>query len=95
MQGTATSAFSTPKTPTPPNIQAEYVHRRDWKAGVLGALNVLVLVTAIRITLLCAVLGAVILTFLGIQAPEPLRLGALAVYAALVVIPLIWLAARR
>jgi len=66
-----------------------------WKAGVLGALNVIVLVVAVRLTLLVGVSGAIALSYLTLQNPDPYRLGALAVYAAVVVVPLIWLASRR
>jgi hypothetical protein len=82
-------------SPTQPNLQAEFMHRAAWKAAVMGTLNVLLIVAAVRITLLVAVLGAAILAFADIQTPEPLRLGALATYAALVVLPMVWLCSRR
>ena len=64
----------------------------------MGALNVITAVLAVRLTLLVSVGGAVWLSWLvlgGTGAPEPLRLAALAVYCAVVVVPLVWLASRR
>ena len=83
---------------TPSAIQPdrEYVHRAAWKAGVLGAVNVLLLVLAVRLVLLVAVCGAAGLAYLVlIGAPDPYRLGVLAVYSGVVCLPLVWLAARR
>jgi hypothetical protein len=62
---------------------------------VLGTLNVLVLLIAARLILLVGVCGAVALAYLTLQNPDPYRLGALGIYAGVVVVPLIWLAARR
>ena len=89
---TATTTAQTPPKPTPQ--QAEYIHRAAWKAGVLGSLNVLVAVIAIRFILLAAVAGAIVLTYITIEAPDPWRLAALGVYMALVVLPATWLASR-
>jgi hypothetical protein len=63
----------------------------------MGALNVATAILAVRLILLVAVCGAVALAYLVLQDPEPspYRLGALAVFAGIVVVPLIWLAARR
>ena len=85
--------MTTTQTATQPS--PEYIHRAAWKAGVLGALNVIVLMTAVRLTLLVSVSGAIALAYLTLQNPDPFRLGALAVYAAIVVVPLIWLASRK
>ena len=97
--GSSNPATSSATTTTPPNIPqnipAEFVHRAAWKAAVLGTLNVLFLTISVRLTLLVAVSGAVWLTWLALQQPDPYRLGALGVYSAVVVVPLIWLAARR
>jgi len=92
-----TPASTKTSTTAPPDLAAEYetVDRIAWRAGVLATVNVLALVLAVRLVLLVAVIGAVILAFLGVQSPEPLRLYALAVYAALVVLPAIWLASRH
>lgn len=65
-------------------------------AGVMGALNVLTVVLAVRLTLLVSVCGAAGLAYLVLAgAPDPYRLGVLIAYSAIVVVPLIWLAARR
>ena len=61
----------------------------------MGALNVVTAVLAVRLILLVAVSGAVWLTWLALQQPDPYRLGALGVYAAVIVVPMVWLAARR
>jgi hypothetical protein len=76
-------------------IQTEYIHRANWKAGVLGALNVATAILAVRLILLSSVLGAIGLTYLVLREPDPYRLAALGVYAGVVVVPLIWLTARR
>ena len=88
-----TQAATTTTTTPPPNL--EYVHRAAWKAGVIGALNVILIIVAVRITLMIAIVGAIVLSVTAIQAPDPWRLGALAIYAALVVIPTVFLASRR
>ena len=61
----------------------------------MGAINVLAVVLAIRLILLVAVAGAIWLTVLVVAAPDPWRLGALAIYAAIVVLPTVWLSSRR
>jgi hypothetical protein len=80
---------------TPPDFQNEFIHRSAWKAGVMGALNVATAILAVRLTLLVSVGGAIGVAFLVLRNPDPYRLAALGVYAAAVVVPLIWLAARR
>jgi hypothetical protein len=82
-------------SPTTGTIPTEYVHRAAWKAGVLGALNVITAILAVRLILLVAVCGAVALSYLVLQQPGPYPLGVLGVYAGVVLVPLIWLAARR
>jgi hypothetical protein len=62
---------------------------------VIGALNALTVILAVRLTLLVAVCGAIALAYLALQASDPMKLGALGIYTALVVIPLVALAARR
>jgi hypothetical protein len=79
-------------TATPPDT--EYVHRAAWKAGVLGAINVLMVVTAIRLIVLVAVGGAIALTVLALQQPDPLKLIALGIYCAVVIPACTVLAAR-
>ena len=61
----------------------------------MGALNALLLVLGVRLTLLVAVCGAIALAYLAIGSADNLKLGALAIYSGLVVVPLIWLAARH
>jgi hypothetical protein len=91
-----TTPSSTPKPGVSQGIpNGEYVHRAAWKAGVLGSINVLAIVLAVRLGLLVAIVGAICLTYIAIQAPDPLRLGALAIYCAFVLLPTTWLASRR
>ncbi|HEX8827326.1 MAG TPA: hypothetical protein VF778_04355 [Xanthobacteraceae bacterium] len=52
-------------------------------------------VLAVRLILLVAVSGAIWLTWLALASPDPYRLAALAVYAAVVVVPVVWLSSRR
>ena len=90
------SSTTTPTTATPPNpFQQEYIPRSAWKAGVLGALNLATAILAVRLILLVSVCGAISLSYLALLQPDPYRLGALAVYAVVVVVPLVWLAARQ
>lgn len=91
---TLSSLISTATTP-PPDVRQELVHRTAWKAGVLGALNVIVLVTAVRLILLVSVCGAIALTYLALANPDPYRLIALGIYAGVVVVPMTWLSSRR
>ena len=90
------TATATPTNPPPVSRQTtEHLNRAAWKAAVLGALNVLILVVAIRFILLIAVVGAIWLTVQAIGAPDPLKLAALGIYALVVVVPTVWLASRR
>ncbi|HEX3523223.1 MAG TPA: hypothetical protein VHT52_14180 [Stellaceae bacterium] len=82
-------------TTTPPNLQAEFQHRVAWKAGVMGAFNVLATVLAVRLALLIAIGGAITLTWLALQSPDLVRLAILGVYCGAVVIPTTWLACYR
>lgn len=64
----------------------------------MGALNVLVAVLAVRLILFVAVVGAFMLAWAVLKAPESIAWPPLVVlvgYAALVVCPLIWLSSRR
>jgi hypothetical protein len=85
-----TPASHAPKFPPQPSDRD-----KAWRAGVLGAVNVLVMILAVRAILALAVIGAIILAWVTIRDPDPLRLGALAVYAVTVLFPVAWLAARR
>jgi hypothetical protein len=62
---------------------------------LLGALNVVTAVLAVRLILLVSVCGAIALAYLALTQPDPYRLGALAIYAVVVVLPMVWLSARR
>ena len=77
---------------TPP---PEYIHRAAWKAGVMGAFNALALILSARLIVLVGVGGGISLTWLALQSPDPMRLGALAIYSLAVVVPTVWLASRR
>ena len=72
----------------------EMIHRTAWKAAVLGTLNAAVRVLAARNIVLVATLGAIFLTWLALRAPDPYRLGALAIYALGVLVPAVWLASK-
>src|SRR5215471_13418254 len=74
-----------PSGTTPPSLPAEYIHRAAWKAGVLGALNVLIMVTAVRVIALVAVSGGIVLTSIALAGPDPWRLVALGIYAVFIV----------
>jgi hypothetical protein len=95
-QATSTTTAGPTTQPKPAaNLQAEYVHRAAWKAAMMGTLNVLIAVIAVRFALLVSIIGAIVLTYITIEAPDPWRLAALGVYTALVVLPATWLASRR
>ena len=93
---TQTQTTQTPHEPIriPPDLRQEYIARTAWKQGVIGTLNLATAILAIRLILLLAVLGAIGLTWLALAQPEPLRLGAVGLYSASVVLPLVWLAGR-
>ena len=81
-----------------PPREAEFQHRAAWKAGVMGALNLLAVVLAVRLVLLVAVVGALYLATIAIDAPSALQQPALimlGVYCATVVIPMVWLSSRK
>lgn len=89
---------TTTTSPSQPSVQAEAMHRMAWKAGVIGAFNALAVILAVRLILLVAVIGALILAWTVLKASEPVAIPALvmlAVYCALVVIPVVWLSAHR
>jgi hypothetical protein len=97
-----TSRPTTPQTTsiptTPPSNQAfaqEYVHRSSWKAGLIGTLNALTVILAVRLTLLLSVGGAFFLAYLALPAADPWKLAVLGVYTVVVVVPLVALAARQ
>jgi hypothetical protein len=73
----------------------ELVRRAAWQAGVLGALNAVSAVIAVRLILLVCVSGAIVLAYLALAQPDPYRLGALALYGLMVVLPMVWLSSRH
>jgi hypothetical protein len=77
----------------PPSLSPEFVHRSAWKAGVLASINVLVMVLSARLIMMVAVSGGIALTWLVLQQADPYRLIGLAIYAAGVVLPAVYLAA--
>ena len=100
-QPTLSSLIATATTTaTPPNaaVSRETVSRVAWQRGVMGALNLLAVVLAVRIVLLVAVIGALWLAKLALDVPAPLQIPALVmlgVYCATVVIPMVWLSSRK
>jgi hypothetical protein len=52
-------------------------------------------ILAARLVVLVGVIGGIGLTWLALQEPDPMRLGALAIYAVGVCLPVVWLAGRR
>jgi ABC-type polysaccharide/polyol phosphate export permease len=77
------------------NGAQEFVRRAVWRQGVLGAVNVLALVLAVRLVVLVAVSGGIVLTLISLRDSDVYHLGALAIYSVFVVIPIVWLAARK
>ena len=64
----------------------------------MGTLNVLFVILAVRLTLVIAIVGALILARAALVAPIPMQQPALvvvAIYCVTVVIPIVWLASRR
>jgi hypothetical protein len=68
---------------------------REWKAAVLGTLNVLMLVLSARMIVLVSVFGAVWVSWLALQSPDPWRLGVLITFCLGVCGPAVWLASRH
>ena len=72
--------------------------RAAWRSGVLGAVNVLLIVLAVRLVLLVAVIGALWLAKLAIEVPPSVQMPALVMlgtYCLTTVIPLVWLSSRK
>lgn len=61
----------------------------------MGALNALSVVLSVRLTLLVSVCGMIVLAYLALVQPDPYRLGALALFGVLGVLPVVWLSARK
>jgi hypothetical protein len=94
---TAATTSTTPKAAVSRET-GEFVHRGAWKAGVIGALNLLAVVLAVRLVLLVAVIGALWLAKLALDVPVAMQMPALVmlgVYCATVVIPMVWLSSRK
>jgi hypothetical protein len=94
----ATAAKTTETKPPVSRETGEYIHRSAWKAGVMGALNVVAVVLAVRLVLLVAVIGALYLAKIALDAPATVQTPALIMlgtYCASVVIPLVWLSSRK
>jgi hypothetical protein len=91
----AAQTSTTPKTqPTPP-VSRETT---AWKAGFIGAFNLLAVVLAVRLVLLVAVIGALWLAKLALDVPVAMQMPALimlGVYCGAVVIPMVWLSSRK
>jgi uncharacterized membrane protein len=94
MTGSRTPTATATTPPEPYNVSYAPGEFKAWKTAFLGATNALMTLIAVRLILLCGVLGAIGLTFLALRDPDLLRLAVLGVYAAVVVVPLVWLAAR-
>ena len=75
----------TTNTPTPSDA---------YMAGLLGTVNALSLVLAARMIVLVAITGAIVLTWVALQNPDPYRLIAIGIYCVAAVIPCVVLAAR-
>lgn len=73
----------------------ERLKQAAFRAAVLGAVNVIALVLAVRLIVLVSVGGGILLTWMALTDPNFYRLGALGIYCALCVVPCIWLAGRR
>lgn len=85
--------------PPPPAVAAtlpvETQQIRAWRTGAIGAINVVAAILAVRLTLLVGVAGAIGLTWLALQQPDPVRLIALGIYVVGTIPALTWLAGRR
>lgn len=84
--------MTTPTSPPPSPGFVEHMQRLAWKQGVLGAISATTAILAQRLIVLVAALGGIGLTYMGLHDPDAYKLGALAIYAAGVFIPSIWLA---
>jgi hypothetical protein len=90
-----TTATTQPKTVS---RETEFMTRAAWRNGVMGALNLLAVVLAVRLVLLVAVIGALWLAKLALDVPVAMQMPALVmlgVYCATVVIPMVWLSSRK
>ena len=65
-----------------------------YRAGVIGAVNVVLRVLSVRLILLVAVAGGIGLTWAALQSPDQNRLIALAIYCCSAVVPMIVMGLR-
>ena len=61
----------------------------------MGTINVIASLLAARMIVLVSVGGGIALTWVALGQPDPMRLGALAIYSLAIVVPSVWLASRR
>ena len=94
MTPATTSTEMEEAVPHPESTNQELVNRAAWRAGVIGAVNVVAKVLSARFVVLVAVLGGIGLTWTALEAPDPYRLAVLGVYALGVAVPTVWLASR-
>lgn len=78
-----------------PARRGEAVTELSWKAAALGTINVLTAILAVRIILMIAVIGAIMLASLTLSTHDMVRVAVLGLYTLTVVCPLVWLAAQR
>ena len=55
--------------------------------AAMGTINVLVAVLAVRLIVLVAICGGILLTWFALQNPDPMRLWALGIYCGIVALP--------
>ena len=83
---------STPSEPTDPQPEPYRADTLEMMATAFGALG---MALSARAILLLSVVGAFILAVLAMMSPTTVKLGVLAVYAVLVVIPCVVLEIRK
>jgi hypothetical protein len=81
-------------TPPRPMAPIQPLNFASYKAGFIGAMNAIAVVVAARMICGLAVCGAIALTYVALQNPDPYRIAILAIYAVGVVGSVVWLAGR-
>lgn len=61
----------------------------------MGALNVAALILSVRLILLVATVGAILLTWQTLADPQLYRVIAISAYMALIELPVVWLSATQ
>ena len=84
-----------PRTQSTASSTAIRPENLAYRAAVIGAVNVLLRVLAVRVILLVTLTGSIALTGLCLQNPDPYRLAALAIYCCSAVVPMILMSLRR